>query len=55
MLNRTADAIAGAHIYKSLEINLNDPNKLASLFSNQSEIVFKELDNISAQNISHLN
>ena len=48
MLNHTADAITGAHIYKLLNISLNDPNKLSSLLANQTEIVFKELNNISA-------
>ena len=42
MLNHTADAITGAHIYKLLDISLNDPNKLASLLANQTEIVSKE-------------
>ena len=35
-------------MYKLLEISLNDPNKLAPLIANQTEIVFKELTNISA-------
>ena len=48
MLNHTADVITGAHIYTLLEISLNNPNKLASLFANQTEIVFKESNNISA-------
>ena len=36
------------HIYILLETNSNDANKLASLFANQTELVFKELNNISA-------
>ena len=48
MLNRTADAITGAHIYKLLDMSLNDPNKLASLFAKQTEIIFKKSNNISA-------
>ena len=48
MLNHTADTITGAHIYTLLEISLNEPNKLASLIANQTEIVFKESNNISA-------
>ena len=48
MLNHTADAITRAHIYKLLDISLNDLNKLASLIANQTEVVFKELNNISA-------
>ena len=48
MLNHTANAITRAHRYKILEIILNDPNKLSSLIAIQTEIVFKELNNISA-------
>ena len=48
MLNRTANAITGAHIYKLLKTNSNDTTKLALLFANQTEIVFKESNKISA-------
>ena len=48
MLNHTADATTGAHIYELLDISLNDQNKLASLIANQTEIVLKESNNISA-------
>ena len=48
MLNHTADAITGAHIYELSDISLNAPNKLSSLLANQTEIVFKESNKISA-------
>ena len=44
----TTDATTEAHIYKLLETNSNDTNKLAALFAKQTEIVFKELNNTSA-------
>ena len=48
MLNHTANTITRAHRYKILEIILNDPNKISSLIAIQTEIVFKESNNISA-------